>query len=676
MDIKLDIYNDECLALANSMYLKFDLHALAIERRFTGQSTITSNRTTWLQYMNLAGLYHSSNAAMTVKSLDTFEDISFDKETLQEHPTTLSRYQEFGKYYTAIIEAFPDNEVLIKGILYGREIDDVIAMEDFHIVGWNANFIDVQEYDLISTLNNYLTIIGTKAGCPNYADMDDLYPTAILSSVVQNLTTLIKRVRFNNSKSYNANTFYIWSHINSVINLDAFKAALTYDDTMYLFKNIARLKSGACSKDVFKEVLGTVVSPKMIDAYYLSSDTKLSSMDLESKSVIADWTLKDVLSASSRATTIDSIVSDHTDRSNYKVADPKGDLTTLLFQDYNENDYSEMTLYDNRENEGDVRELLVNVDYSFLFAATEILTRFYEISLPDTGESITLQHGDWLTIYQRIQQKRFGLLTDTIPPHETTQVYRMRAVSRNELTQGGLTKTDAEKVIAMMGEFPVLRNDTATTTAYTDNYSNTKATITSILDRSINRQNNLYIGALNGIIFQSYMVQLHGNDVNFSDWLSGTGVDVDSMSVDTLTQLEYNILINVVGIDGDSAGSLVAMMGGILQKFVSYKTNISRKQSDTITLPLRLLPTWVARSNDISNIISIVDASPVLITTINSNVADEVNLINTSIDIGISKLSAAPRISAPIPKMTSEIPKNRFAVNVPFIGVEATILEP
>ncbi len=675
MDIKLDIYNEECQSLANSMYLKFGLHALAIERWYTRSNTVDENPANWLHYRNLAGLYHSYNTPMTIKSLDTFTDISFEKDVLKDHPTTMAMYREFGTHFESLVAKYPKNEVLIKGILYDRDIDEIIAMPDFHIVGWNKNLIDVQEHDLISILNDHLTIMGTKAGCPDYIEVNNNYPTLILGYVVSTLTPLIKRIRLQNSLSYNANTFYIWSNINSVINLEKYKNVLTYDDVMYLFKNIKRLKNGLASKDVFREVLGTIVTPKMIDAYNLRSRAILSSMDMDTRYLKADWDQVDVFSDDTRLATLSGVVSRHEERSNRTIDNAEQDLTHRLYQGYNDNVYPEITLYDNRENEGDIRENFIYLDYAFLFSGTDLLTRYYEVTRPDTGETLTLTHKEWLTIYMRIKQVQFGLKSDIIPAWPTGQLYNYNPISLRKLIDGGLDETTAQKILDIVGIYPVLRNDIAATVNYTENFVNSRSTVVSLLSRSYNKQNNIYIGDLNGEIFKSYLVSLYPDNTNYLDWLTKIDVLVDDMSLDTLRSLEHNILTTVIGISGDSAESLVNLMGSMLYKFVSYKTNISQKTSDTITLSLSSRPTWSEVGSDLLGVNTNINVVPTVKSYPVYDIEEKVDITPLTIETPMSKLISTPDVAAGNTKVTARVKQSANIVNLSPVTLTAEILE-
>lgn len=675
MDIKLDIYNEGCLALADSMYLKFDLHALQTECWYQGTTDIDMDRTKWLHYQNLSGMYHAYNEPMTIKSLDTFEDISFDKDTLKLHPTTLTLYREFGKYYNALVEAYPNNSALIKGILYDVSIEEIIAMDDFHIIGCNTNLIDVQEYDLIETLNRHLNIMGTKVGCPDYVMADPLYSLAIMDYVVSHLTPTIKRVRMDKSKTYTANTFYIWSNINSVINLDEYRSILTYDDTMFLFKNILRLKNGLCSKAVFLEILTTIITPKMISAYYLESNTDVSSMNIDTMEVSADWTVKNVLNTDTKISTLSGVAKEHTERSPYKVKDAERDITDQLYRDYNSNVYPELTLYDDREREGDVRELLVNVDYSYLFGGLGTITRYYSLILPNTGEEFTLQHKDWLTIYSRLNQIRLGSKTDIVPCHKTTQLYRYTPISVSDMISRGLPAERANRIFDMIGGFPNVINDTGRCLDYVSKCNANRDTVVALLEQSYTTDNAITLDEVYGDIFESYAIRIQPDNTNFVEWMDSVGIDVDSMDEATRVQMEYLILTNVVGISGDSADKLVNLIGSMLYKFISYKTNISKRMSEKLTLGLGSRPTWIEIGDDNSGMVDMINVSVDARAVITSDISSDIELNETDIEITMTKDIGTDMVDMRAGDTITESNINKIVVNLNPMTLTAEILE-
>lgn len=601
MDIKLDIYRERCLLLAESMYLKFDLHALSVEKWVSGLDDILYDRRDWLNYRNMAGLYHTFNTPMVAISLDTLEEISFDKDTLKDHPTTLNVYREFGKHYKALVSKYPDNDILIKGILYNKSIDDIIAMDDFHIVGYNTNLVDPQEYDLISTLNKYLSKQGVAAGCPNYSKDENHYATAILSFVTTSLPVMIKRIRNINSKSYNAHSFYIWSHINSVINLDKYKDYLNYNDVMFLFKNISRLKNGLASKSVFNEIVSSIIRPKRIRVYNLRSDILLDTIDLESDVADAEWYLDEVGGTEIKRIPVEDIVSEHVERSSYKTVDPFKDISRNVLYDFNSNLYPEITLIDDNDSEGLLRRMLVDVDYAFLFSGTGVLSGYFDITMPDTGDVMTLLHKDILSMYTRITQLRVGNLTDVIPPHVTVELYNHRPLDIIKLRKCGLTDDVIESILSIVKGFPVVHNDVRLTWSYVKHFNDSRNVVMALLDKSYTPENALCIEDAYSEIFKSHTINVHGDNPTWEDWSKRTGVYLDDKPVDVLDVLASSILKYVIGITEVDSTRLISMMSDMLSKFVSYKTNITREVSPISSIRLGLRPTWATQPINVSD---------------------------------------------------------------------------
>jgi hypothetical protein len=75
-----------------------------IKRGFTVN---TLDPYSWKYYLNMVGEYHESDEPMYVVSLDTRQQILFDKDILINHPRTKSVYQPGGLYYKRLCDIYP-----------------------------------------------------------------------------------------------------------------------------------------------------------------------------------------------------------------------------------------------------------------------------------------------------------------------------------------------------------------------------------------------------------------------------------------------------------------------------------------------------------------------------------------------------------------------------------------
>ena len=196
MSLKLTIYNSECLRLAKSLMIKSDLLARDVEYRLSGNSNYLNNpRTTWKYYLSMSGQYHETHQMMYVTSLDTLSSIEFTKENLKLHPVTKEKYTPNSELTNELIQLYPENQLLILGIIYELSIDDVISADEFTIMGYDSSLVGVQEINLIPELqtrlySEYHTYINK-----DYADIEPYYGLVVMSNIAKQSLIAIKVIR-------------------------------------------------------------------------------------------------------------------------------------------------------------------------------------------------------------------------------------------------------------------------------------------------------------------------------------------------------------------------------------------------------------------------------------------------------------------------------------------------
>ena len=122
MDSKfLQNYIDDNRKLAKTIVIKSSITAELINNdiRLKNNSYIIDelDMSSWKYYMNISGLYHPLDEPMVITSLDTLEEITFNKENLAIHTATAKAYQFDSRYYYSLVNKYPNQVQLILGIL-------------------------------------------------------------------------------------------------------------------------------------------------------------------------------------------------------------------------------------------------------------------------------------------------------------------------------------------------------------------------------------------------------------------------------------------------------------------------------------------------------------------------------------------------------------------------------
>ena len=141
------VYLDSIYALAATTVIKCEDAAVAINNGVTQLGVaVSADPTTWRYYLNICGLYHSTNSNITITSLDTLEQIAFTVENLQVHTNTALAYQYGTRYYNDLVSLYPDDQLLILGVLYPADMQKAIHSPDGTILSYPSYLVEEQEY--------------------------------------------------------------------------------------------------------------------------------------------------------------------------------------------------------------------------------------------------------------------------------------------------------------------------------------------------------------------------------------------------------------------------------------------------------------------------------------------------------------------------------------------------
>jgi hypothetical protein len=195
-----DIYRRKVLDLTRTLVVKSSASADAINHELValGQEVHDNDPESWKYYLHLAGEYHYTDTQMTIKSLDTSEEILFTKESLTHHLATTREYRLFGSYYRALVNRYPDQEDLIRGILNPVDMETAIAAVDGQILYYDQELVESNEENLIPKLENWCKVFSRRWLVRAYAQVDDLYVPAHLATMYMLIPSVVMNIRLGN----------------------------------------------------------------------------------------------------------------------------------------------------------------------------------------------------------------------------------------------------------------------------------------------------------------------------------------------------------------------------------------------------------------------------------------------------------------------------------------------
>ena len=214
----------------------------------TNQVVNADDPYSWKYYLNNAGLYHVTNLLMQITSLDDGTIIDFTQANLAIHSATRKQYTYGNRYYTELVAAYPDQQMLINGIINPIDIETAIEADDHTILKYDTTLVEASEQQLIPDIQRYVTWAYKRWDNSDYALFEPFYYPAFLGILYTRLPMEVILSRKRVCKTDQAHSYHLRQYISSFnqdvgneFDLMTLKQKLfTYRNLRYLNLNIGR----------------------------------------------------------------------------------------------------------------------------------------------------------------------------------------------------------------------------------------------------------------------------------------------------------------------------------------------------------------------------------------------------------------------------------------------------
>lgn len=303
------------LLFSKSINFKMDILADMINNNLValGYDIDIYDKTTWKYYLNISGEKHISNKSVIIKLIETGEEIELTKDLFNTYKYTKEELLKSENYYKELINKYPTEVDYIKGCLYPVDILEAIEAEEGKVLSYNNYFLESNETNIISQLEDYLSKILYRWKIDNYSKHENLYVPTVLGVIYNNLPSFILNLRLKNINTPYVHSYLLKEYFNSngiglqvnylnnvskfwlYRNLDFIKHNIGKDDTLRLIIDnvftpnsigIARLevKEYLALKETNKDNLygdrKLVITPNAFNSYYDSTDTVMSISEI------------------------------------------------------------------------------------------------------------------------------------------------------------------------------------------------------------------------------------------------------------------------------------------------------------------------------------------------------------------------------------------------------------
>ena len=228
------------------------------------------DKSTWKYYMNLCGEYHETDSTMKIISIDTGEEIEFNKINLTYHTATAEAYKVGTRYYNNLTHQYSKQIPLIKGILYPANLNYCISSDDFSIVSYPEHLVEDNEFTLINELDAWIKNYCHRWFIRPFGNTNELYITAFFNSLYNHILLKLFNMRLKRCKSYEVHSFHLSQYFSSHENLDKYIPYLTDNQKMWLYRNINYIERNNGKVHMFNTLIDHIFTERGIPVAEIS----------------------------------------------------------------------------------------------------------------------------------------------------------------------------------------------------------------------------------------------------------------------------------------------------------------------------------------------------------------------------------------------------------------------
>lgn len=260
------LYVENTLQLAETIVVKSERTADVINdyivKNYGGAYVDYGDPTTWKYYQNICGIYHTTDKPITITSLDTAQEIVFSKDNLELHPATARAYRYGSRYYRELLLEYPDQEMLILGILYPADMAKAVSAQDGSVLSYPSYLVEPDEVSLIPNIEKWTRKYRIRYYIKAFNNNNELFDPGHQGVMFQMLVLHILNLRTHACKTEEVHSFHIREYLASHGMLDRYLDAMTRKQALFFYRNIAYIERNSGKQDTFNWLVQKVLTDR------------------------------------------------------------------------------------------------------------------------------------------------------------------------------------------------------------------------------------------------------------------------------------------------------------------------------------------------------------------------------------------------------------------------------
>lgn len=444
LDYKYKIYLKSCENLAKSIVIKSNgiAEAMNLELERLGIAYDKNDKSTWRYYYNICGKYHERDTMMSVISVDTLERIDFTPENLEVHTATKASYAFGSRLYNELVSQYPDQLLLINGILFPTDMDTALNAENGTILAYPDTLVEPQEFNLINDIQKWINGYLLRIDGPTYNLTDELYTPLMLGIMYIQLLPAIINIRKEKCKTSEAHSFHIKRFLSSHGFLDEYFNVMTQEQMVRFYININWIERNFGMKRTQEWLTNVVLTKRNIplSEYNFAQDKSDQPIDIYAKTLFRKKSINnleyidntDTINLNQLLTKEDELAPGNPEAHSYDLP-----VISQTFKDSLDNKLKTKVLESKMIDytDSDVIKLsdtLLNlwIDYS----TSGIWKSYVYIDDPVSGNHLQMSEKDALILYIYCVCKGYGYDIEYIPDVQASMVLRNKKLFTSDLS--------------------------------------------------------------------------------------------------------------------------------------------------------------------------------------------------------------------------------------------------
>ena len=581
---------------------------------------------TWKYYQNISGNYHFSDMFyntrtgvydnyITITSLDTAEDIIFRTSTLLEHPVTKKAYLFGNRHYRELVQKYPEQEMLILGILYPCDIDVAISAVDGTILSYPEYLVESNEYTFIIKLQDWIYKYVDRWINKQFAISDDLYVATYIGQLCISLVPAIINLRLQACKTNEAHSFHVREYLASHGMLDKYLGLMTKEQSLFFYRNILYIQRNSGTRDTFEWLVENIMTKRSLPLYDFTMKHDVSNMLISEHNdtlhYCPDIRFRRRAVNPSIATSVDSYVTlDHINTKTEYTA--PGNQTYLLeekdnirrkFEDSLSNVVGskllESSMIDYTDSVPHMFEGILLNHWAY-WCNTGKYKAFISIVLPKTKKTIELKARDAFALYIYALNKCAGITLVNIPEVVATRVLLYPTVDiqdlKNIVDSSYVSVDDLNRILStvpVIGE--VLSVDSFYAKCKAIYLSTLKQYAIHCMSESPKARN--YLNAAVDRLYADIKVSIYDTGATYTQWLDTHGLNYDDYTDRDFYDLALRIYMESTGVVNNEPVSIKLIQKAMVEMLSLLSSYSIQIVSDIAQPGVILVPRPMVRAD-------------------------------------------------------------------------------